>query len=396
MDRHIKLEHYKGEPMEEKTIGYCNTYLHKAMKCKWSWAATMDLVQLFKQESKQSDPNAIAILKRFYNNHTMNMLPASKRDLVHSENRALGCLELDRGENAVSYAMLCDGRKRVQIAFDKGIKFFPVREHLNPVPVGDLPSVSGLHVWTCTSVYKTTFTLSPYKPPSRLRIVLAPKVYKEGYLMTDHDIAYVLGVILHPNDIQPLSYKILIDNLKKSIDSPRGKRSSWDKWVPCIVNSDHFQGDHWMLVIFKIAEAPNLMLWDSWCNNHYSSKVDSYFNTQFGTSIEQRRTTVQQRDGWRCGFFASFWYIYVHFALINMQEGAYEFLSRWSPKYPPDGWEEFVFLLLKAREVTQDGDSSVHDLGIMDVFMASMSSETLSLSVLSSNLKMYIAKSAMS
>lgn len=373
-------------------MGYCNKYLCLAKDREWWWAATMDLVQLFEQKSKQSDPNTKAFLKSFYDNHTMNMLPALKGKSPQSEDRALGFLEYDTDVNDdVSYAMLCDGRKRVQIALDKGINFFPVRKQINVDPVGELPSVSGFHVWTCTKVSKDTFTLSPREPATTLPIL--PKVYKEGYRMTNFDIAYVLDVILHPKHIDTYPYNLLIDNLKRSIDSRHKRNSSrWNTWVPYIINSDVNEGDHWMLAVFKIAEPPKFMLWDSWVNNDYSSTVDKYFKTKFGTYIEQHRTG-QQRDGWRCGFFASFWYIYVHFKLTNMQEDIYKFLSDWSPKITPDGWEAFVFLLLKARDVTQDGGYSVHDLGIKQEFTASMLSETLQLSVLSSALESYIAKS---
>ena len=375
-------------------MGYCNEYLCLAKDRGWCWAATVDLVQLFEQKSEQSDSNTKAILKSFYDNHTINMLPEFKGKSIQSEERTLGLLEFDTDVNeAVSYAMLCDGRKRVQIALDKGINFFPVRMQNNLESVGELPSVSGFHLWTCTKVSKDTFTLSP-REPATLPILPAPKVYKEGYRMTNFDIAYVLGVILHPKHIDTRTYKMLIDNLNRSNDR-KNKRSSpsWNTWVPCIVNSDVNKGDHWMLVVYKIAEEPlKFMLWDSWVNNEYSSKVDNYFKTQFGRSIEHHGTG-QQRDGWRCGFFASFWYIYVHFKLINMQEDVYKFLSDWSPKYPPDGWEAFVFLLLKARDATQGGDYSVHrDLGIKEEFMQSMSSETLRLSVLSSALETYIDK----
>ena len=83
-------------------------------------------------------------------------------------------------------------------------------------------------------------------------------------------------------------------------------------------------------------------------------------------------------------------YIYVHYALFTYQEGAYELLSDWKCETPPDGWEVFVLLLLKARDVTQNGDSSIHELGIAEGFMNSMSSGIIKLNELSGRVRKYI------
>ena len=144
-----------------------------------------------------------------------------------------------------------------------------------------------------------------------------------------------------------------------------------------------------MLVIIKFAETPKLVLWDSLETNYYGSKVASYFNSQFNGDIKPH-ITRKQSDGWRCGYFASFWYIYVHYALFTYQEGAYELLSDWKCETPPDGWEVFVLLLLKARDVTQNGDSSIHELGIAEGVMNSMSSGIIKLNELSGRVRKYI------
>ena len=242
----------------------------------------------------------------------MNMLPGYERHPVASETRALGRLEFWWGKDSVSHAMLLDGRKRVQIAQANRINFFPVREILNPDPTGVLHSVSGLKLWVCTSVSQNTFKLSPCKPPKRVPEPPVPHTYERGYWMSSDDMLYVLEVILDTTITHPQPYQTLFDDLKQQIERPASRGSGvharWDKWFPYIVNSDKRKGAHWMLVIIKFAETPKLILWDSLGTNYYGSKVVSYFNNQFNGNIKPH-ITRKQHDGWRCGYFASFWYI---------------------------------------------------------------------------------------
>lgn len=106
------------------------------------------------------------------------------------------------------------------------------------------------------------------------------------------------------------------------------------------------------MAIILFAETPRMVIWDPLTSSRFCNKVVKSFQDAFGGGVKPNITRVQH-DGWRCGYFSTFWYIYVDFLLKEDQSSFME-LSWTNPEIPPEGWECFVHLLLQARDVTPD------------------------------------------
>ena len=123
-------------------------------------------------------------------------------------------------------------------------------------------------------------------------------------------------------------------------------------------------------------------------NARFCNKIVQSFTQAFGGGIKPNITRVQ-RDGWRCGYFSSFWYIYVHFLL---KEGQSSFMANsWTnPEIPPEGWERFIHLLLQARDVTPDKYGYPLSLGLDVDFKESLDTGVIFMQRMCNRLQEYI------
>jgi hypothetical protein len=176
--------------------------------------------------------------------------------------------------------------------------------------------------------------------------------------LSSDDIIFVLSALLGTGDFgQPMTWKAFFDNIEAQYQGGnRGDRyqgARWRDWRIHVINTDVSDGLHWLMAMVKLeSSGPIVTVIEPYPHSAYSRHIDEHMlrlQDKYRDGVFLYRKAGIQRDGWQCGYYASWWQLMCH---VGFQSGC----MITEPQHPPANWVKLVRLLLQIKQyVDADG-----------------------------------------